>query len=197
MSFQIGIKPKDIAAAKVVQQLQEAIVGAFLKRRRNAKLKQADIAKKLEVDRAQVSRWLNGPGDMTLKSIGYLLWAMDAKLKVDVELKDDVSRSQGCNQPPLAAPTAPAYSGNVSISAAGTYLLRNEVNQLSRCTTARVTADGVTMTYISMSGSLGHVIRKDCLIFTDLKRRIISPDLNGGVITPDTEKNLTPVPLSA
>ncbi len=89
MSFQIGVKPKDVAAAKVVQQLQDAIVKAFMRRRKVSKVKQADVARLLEVDRAQISRWLKGPSDMSLKSIGHLLWALDAQLRVDVELRND------------------------------------------------------------------------------------------------------------
>lgn len=89
MSFRIGLKAKDVAAARFVQVIQEAIVAAFLKRQKDSKLKKADIARRLEVDRAQISRWLGSPADMTLKSAGYMVWALGGRFKVSIELEGE------------------------------------------------------------------------------------------------------------
>jgi len=91
MSFRIGLKAKDVAAARFVQVIQEAIVAAFLKRQKESKLKKADIARRLEVDRAQISRWLGSPADMTLKSAGYMVWALDGRFKISIELDGETN----------------------------------------------------------------------------------------------------------
>lgn len=82
MSFLFELDPKDEAAADLVtsvgKQLQRAVIARGLT--------QNEIAQKLGVDRSRVNKCLSGFNNLTLKSLAELSWAMDGKVKIQIDL---------------------------------------------------------------------------------------------------------------
>lgn len=79
MSFQIEADEKRVWAARVVQLLHEDLRAAAEVARQRG-VTRVEIAKKLGVNKSQVSRWLNSPKGMSLLSLGQLMWALDCDL---------------------------------------------------------------------------------------------------------------------
>ncbi|WOH68022.1 helix-turn-helix domain-containing protein [Bradyrhizobium sp. BWA-3-5] len=69
---------------------------ALSERKKDGKLSQQEIAKKLEVHRSLVNRQLSGEANLTLRSLADLAWAMD--MEISFELKKPVVEA-GQNQP--------------------------------------------------------------------------------------------------
>ncbi|CAN7253072.1 helix-turn-helix domain-containing protein [Neorhizobium sp. LjRoot104] len=85
MSFLFELDPKDEAIADLV-----ADVGKKLQRTVNLRgLTQNEIAQRLEVDRSRVNRCLSGFNNLTLKSLAELTWAMDSKIRFEIELNEE------------------------------------------------------------------------------------------------------------
>jgi hypothetical protein len=72
MSFQMRIKSHRLAGALFVTEVRDALLGMLIKKKKDEKLKQADIARILEVDRSVVNRQLTGKADLSLMRVGEL-----------------------------------------------------------------------------------------------------------------------------
>ncbi|WP_426239926.1 helix-turn-helix domain-containing protein [Pararhizobium sp. DWP1-1-3] len=82
MSFLFELDPKDEAVADLVAE-----AGKKLQRAINIRgLTQNEIAQKLGVDRSRVNKCLSGFSNLTLKSLAEISWALDGKVKLDIEL---------------------------------------------------------------------------------------------------------------
>lgn len=66
------IKPHRVAGAMFVLEVRDALLDMLMKRKREKKLKQADIARILEVDRSAVNRQFTGAAAMSLMRVGEL-----------------------------------------------------------------------------------------------------------------------------
>jgi transcriptional regulator with XRE-family HTH domain len=75
MSFQIDLNPFDRAFAHFVRQVREALQQTFAEEAADG-LTQKEIADVLGVDEALISRRLNGPGNITLRTLSDLYTAM-------------------------------------------------------------------------------------------------------------------------
>lgn len=72
MSFQMRVKPHRLAGAVFVTEVRDALLTMLMKRKREQKLKQADIAELLGVNRSVVNRQLTGKADLSLMRVGEL-----------------------------------------------------------------------------------------------------------------------------
>lgn len=75
MSFQIGLDDYELIYAHFSRQVREAIQKTFDQEAANG-LSQKEIAENLGVDESLVSRRLNGPGNITLRTLSDLYVAM-------------------------------------------------------------------------------------------------------------------------
>jgi transcriptional regulator with XRE-family HTH domain len=75
MSFQIELNPFERAYAHFVRQVREALQKTFAEEAQDG-LTQKELAETLGVDEALVSRRLNGPGNITLRTLADLYTAM-------------------------------------------------------------------------------------------------------------------------
>jgi transcriptional regulator with XRE-family HTH domain len=75
MSFQIDLSPFEVAYAHFSRKVREAIQRTFEQEEASG-LTQKELAETLGVDEALVSRRLNGPGNITLKTLCDLYTAM-------------------------------------------------------------------------------------------------------------------------
>jgi transcriptional regulator with XRE-family HTH domain len=72
------------------------LLKALSERKKDGKLSQQELAKKLEVHRSLINRQLSGEANLTLRSLADLAWAMD--MEISFELKKPVVEA-GQNQP--------------------------------------------------------------------------------------------------
>ncbi|NKM11480.1 hypothetical protein GFL85_10595 [Rhizobium laguerreae] len=90
MSFQFELDPKEEAVASLVAEVGKKLQRALTVRG----FTQNEIAQRLDVDRSRVNRCLSGFNNLTLKSLAELAWAIDGKVKIDIDLcKDEQEQS--------------------------------------------------------------------------------------------------------
>lgn len=67
----------------------QAVVAYFADRAETLGVTKKQIAERLGKDPAQITRWLSGPGNLTLDTVSDLLLALDAEMSSDVVPFDD------------------------------------------------------------------------------------------------------------
>jgi len=77
MSFQIDLDKYERAYGHFLHKIQSSIQQTFAEEEEERGLTQSDIARELKIDKASVSRRLNGTGNVTLRTISDLFTAMD------------------------------------------------------------------------------------------------------------------------
>lgn len=89
------IEEKSVAAAKFIGETRRGLVMALLHAKMDdPSLSQAKIAKILKMDKATLSRILNGQSNMTLRTIAEIAWSMGLAPEVHFQsLGDHNSRS--------------------------------------------------------------------------------------------------------
>jgi transcriptional regulator with XRE-family HTH domain len=92
--FDIGSRARN--AGRFIGRVRNELLRALSERKKDGKLSQQEIAKKLEVHRSLVNRQLSGEANLTLRSLADLAWAMD--MEISFELKKPVVEV-GQNQP--------------------------------------------------------------------------------------------------
>ena len=95
-SFQFDIGSRARNAGRFIGRVRDELVKALSERKKDEKLSQQELAKKLEVHRSLVNRQLSGEANLTLRSLADLAWAMD--MEISFELKKPVVEA-GQNQP--------------------------------------------------------------------------------------------------
>lgn len=85
-AFEFDISPKDAAGVFAVDRVNESVLRAVGARLKSSKITKSEIAKRLGVDKSTVSRLLRGNQNITARSLGELLWALD--FDFDLVLRD-------------------------------------------------------------------------------------------------------------
>ena len=83
--FEFDPDPKGMAGAGAVDRVNKALLLAVSKRMQSHRMTKTDIAKRLGVDKSVVSRWLRGNQNMTPRTFGEILWALDFDFKIALE----------------------------------------------------------------------------------------------------------------
>jgi len=81
MSYSFRIAPKDRAAARMIGNVQRGLAKEILAQRAEGKT-QKQIADAIGVNKSTISRMINGKGNITLRSLAEIAWAIG--LKADV-----------------------------------------------------------------------------------------------------------------
>lgn len=84
MSFQIGFDPAELWAARTIDKVRRAVLDAYVVARKTRGTRKKDLAKKLGKDPAQITRWLTRPEQLSIKSLGYLAYALECDVKVEL-----------------------------------------------------------------------------------------------------------------
>ncbi len=79
MSFRLKISAKDQATGRFKGRVNRELVKAVVKAKRDRNLTQIQIADKMGVDKSTVSRIMKGQGNLTLKTIGDICWALSLR----------------------------------------------------------------------------------------------------------------------
>lgn len=95
-SFQFDIGSRARNAGRFIGRVRNELLKALSERKKDGKLSQQELAKKLEVHRSLINRQLSGEANLTLRSLADLAWAMD--MEISFELKKPVVEA-GQNQP--------------------------------------------------------------------------------------------------
>lgn len=108
-SFDFDLSEKELAGADHVMRVGRQLVAAFVRKARKEKISKAELARRLDLDKAAITRMLRGNTNLTLRSVGELCWAMG--IHPDVKLYDDPQPVERTNHPrfnvtPAAAATA-------------------------------------------------------------------------------------------
>ncbi len=87
-SFDFDISEKELAGAEHIIRVSRRLISVFLKKVTAEKFTKAELARRLETNKAHVSRMLRGDANLTLRTIGEICWAMD----VDPDTLDDLDK---------------------------------------------------------------------------------------------------------
>ena len=82
MSFRISLPPHKRAAARFVGKVSRELQKALAEEEARCGLKQADIARTLDIDRATVTRQIHGQQNMTLARVAELASAMGRRAEI-------------------------------------------------------------------------------------------------------------------
>ena len=94
-AFELDIEPKDAAGAFAVDKVNRFLIGAILSRVKEKQITKSELAHRLKVDKSSISRLLRGNQNLTSRSLGEILWA----LEYDFDLELINQRSQHTNTP--------------------------------------------------------------------------------------------------
>jgi len=81
--------------ASLMDDVYDAILDEFLAQEEKKEISKAKLAARIERDPAQITRWLSGPRNFELETIGLLLTGMGRKLEVRVVNIKDESQEAG------------------------------------------------------------------------------------------------------
>lgn len=98
-SFQISITPKRRAAGRFVEGVRRALNKALAEEHAANGLSQAELARRVGVNRSVVNRQLKGHENLTLSSVGELAWAMGRTICLTLE-KPAPAQGNHAAQPP-------------------------------------------------------------------------------------------------
>ncbi len=85
--FDLGVSERDAAGGDAIDTINRAVINALVQRIKERSMTKSGLAKKLECNRAAVSRLLRGNQNLTARTIGEILWALDFDL-ASLNLKD-------------------------------------------------------------------------------------------------------------
>ncbi|QQM31750.1 helix-turn-helix transcriptional regulator [Martelella lutilitoris] len=88
MSFSLGLSEKDRATGRFKSRVNRGLIRAVLTAKKKKQLTQSDIARLMEIDKSTLSKILNGKGNLTLKTIGDLAWAVGLTPHIEFREKE-------------------------------------------------------------------------------------------------------------
>lgn len=95
-SFRLPIDAKSRVAGRLIAHVRDQLQKALIEEKASRKLTQQQIANTIGVDRASVNRQFNGAGNLTLRSIAELAWALNRNVVFGLEKPIEMN---ACNHP--------------------------------------------------------------------------------------------------
>ncbi|UWQ40065.1 helix-turn-helix transcriptional regulator [Leisingera aquaemixtae] len=81
--FDFDIDEKDLASAKFIGETRRGLVKCLINARmKDPSISQSKIAEKIGMDKSSLSRILNGQGNVTLRTIAEVAWALNLEPEV-------------------------------------------------------------------------------------------------------------------
>jgi transcriptional regulator with XRE-family HTH domain len=109
-SFDFDVPEKDMAGAEHVMRVGRRLVAAFVRKAREEHITKAELARRLDLDKASVSRMLRGNANLTLRSVGELCWALGVSPD---QISEDLPAVERQNMPRIDV-TSPAGTATYS-----------------------------------------------------------------------------------
>ena len=117
MSYRLEISPLQQKAGRFIGSVRDAFLSAIYDERKSGnRITQQSIAKKLDVDRAVVNRWLSGDANLTLRTIAHLAYAIDRDLVFELRKRTQRGGGNVVTLPPVAK-TGEAHFGKTRVDA--------------------------------------------------------------------------------
>lgn len=92
--FDFEIDEKDLASAKFFGDTRRCLVEAFLEENKNDRqINQALIARKIGMDKGTLSKILRGQGNMTLRTLSDIAWALGFVPEVHLHRQNEAKQS--------------------------------------------------------------------------------------------------------
>ncbi|WP_068115269.1 helix-turn-helix domain-containing protein [Tropicimonas marinistellae] len=113
--FNFEIDHKDTGSSEYMWHLHTALAKVALEAMRRDGLTRKKIADKLGVDKAVVTRILNGGANPTARTVGELLWAIGAKPAVDFTLIPKSSNGYATTDRPNVIRISPDITTGTSV----------------------------------------------------------------------------------
>jgi hypothetical protein len=114
-SFRFGIDERNLTVSLMVHRIRDKLQRALLEEKQNQKFTQAQLARKLGVDRSVINRQLSGRENISVRRLAEFAWALGRD--ISFELPKDLP-AQGTNLPSSVPPIA--ASAHVASSTAVT-----------------------------------------------------------------------------
>jgi DNA-binding transcriptional regulator LsrR (DeoR family) len=112
-SFQTAVSPSQRAGARFIGLVRRTLQKALLEEAKRHNLTQAEVARRIGIDRSIVNRELRGVENLTIRRVGELVWAMN---RVPEFRALERVLSAGSNQTSVVS--SPAASVNLAQTAA-------------------------------------------------------------------------------
>ena len=77
MSFKLNISDKDRTVGRFISKVKKQLFLAALAEKKESGVSQQSIADKLGVNRSVINRLLRGSGNLTLRSVAEIAWALE------------------------------------------------------------------------------------------------------------------------
>lgn len=76
MSYELKIDPKKRAGSRFIGKVRKALISAAVDEKAASGINQQQLADALGVNRSVITRMLKGEGNLTLRSVGEIAWAL-------------------------------------------------------------------------------------------------------------------------
>lgn len=76
MSYELKIDPKKRAGSRFIGKVRKTLISAAIDEKDASGINQQQLATALGVNRSVISRMLKGEGNLTLRTIGEIAWAL-------------------------------------------------------------------------------------------------------------------------
>lgn len=118
-SFDFDVPQKDIDGAAHILRVGRHLIAAFMRKRKNEGLTKSEVARRLGVDKAVVSRMLSGNANLSLRTVGELCGAMDLQ---PIFICNDIDKHPMQNAPASVYAVASSHptsviKGNIRVTA--------------------------------------------------------------------------------
>jgi transcriptional regulator with XRE-family HTH domain len=91
MFFEFDLNEKDRASGRFIGAVRKSLLAAAVSEKKNSKVTQQTIAKKLGVNRSVINRMLKGETNLTLRSLAEIAWALGYEIVFGLRKKGAVS----------------------------------------------------------------------------------------------------------
>ena len=96
--FELDVEPKDAAGALGIDEVNLAVFRALSERLKSEKITKAEIARRLSANKSTITRLLKGNQNLTARTLGELLWALDFEFEVVLrDLLDGAENSRSAH----------------------------------------------------------------------------------------------------
>jgi transcriptional regulator with XRE-family HTH domain len=102
--FQFDIGSRARNAGRFIGRVREELLKALSERKKDGKLSQQELARKLDVHRSVINRQLTGEANLTLRALADLAWAMDMEISFELRKpshRDITSTLRACSSSAL------------------------------------------------------------------------------------------------
>lgn len=83
-SFHLSSDPRSRKAGRFLRQVRQELQNALVEEKAKRKLTQAELARILGVDRSVINRQLTGKGNISLRAIADIAWALNRDIKFEL-----------------------------------------------------------------------------------------------------------------